>query len=97
MAVICGVTLAACNFVKLLALDMHVFHTPGLTVPVAMVICLTMIFTVICAKTVGCLLPLLAEKIHLDPAVMASPFISTIVDVLTLVIYFQVARHILQI
>ena len=56
-----------------------------------------MIFTVFCAKTVGCLLPLLAERIHLDPAVMASPFISTVVDVVTLVLYFQVARVILGI
>ena len=45
----------------------------------------------------GCLLPLLAERIHLDPAVMASPFISTVVDVVTLVLYFQVARAILHI
>lgn len=61
------------------------------------VICVTMVFTVLCAKAVGCLLPLLAERIHLDPAVMASPFISTVVDVVTLVLYFQVARAILHI
>ena len=53
--------------------------------------------TVLCAKTVGSLLPLLAERIHLDPAVMASPFISTVVDVVTLIIYLQVARAILHI
>ena len=97
VAVICGVTLAACNFVKLLLVDQRLLHNTSVTIPVAAVICLTMILTVICAKTVGCILPLLAEKIHLDPAVMASPFISTIVDVLTLVIYFQVARGILHI
>ena len=61
-----------------------------------MVICVTMVFTVLCAKVVGCLLPLLAQRIHLDPAVMASPFISTVVDVVTLLIYFQVARTILS-
>lgn len=97
VAVMCGVTLAACNFVKLLVVDRMLLGNSGVTVSVAAVICVTMVFTVLCAKTVGCLLPLLAEKIHLDPAVMASPFISTIVDVLTLLIYFQVARAILHI
>ena len=67
-----------------------------MTVTVALVICVTMVFTVLCAKVVGCLLPLLAQRIHLDPAVMASPFISTVVDVVTLLIYFQVARTILS-
>ncbi|MGM9579254.1 MAG: magnesium transporter [Evtepia sp.] len=97
VAVMCGVTLAACNFVKLLVVDRMLLGNSGVTVSVAAVICVTMVFTVLCAKTVGCLLPLLAEKIHLDPAVMASPFISTIVDVLTLLIYFQVAKAILHI
>jgi magnesium transporter len=46
---------------------------------------------------VGSVLPLLAERVHLDPAVMASPFISTVVDVMTLIIYFQVAKAILGI
>ena len=95
VAVLCGITLAACNFVKLMVVDRLLLHNEGVTVIVAAVICVTMVFTVLCAKTVGCLLPLLAERIHLDPAVMASPFISTVVDVVTLVIYFQVARVIL--
>ena len=95
VAVLCGVTLAACNFAKLMVVDRLLLHNEGVTVTVAAVICVTMVFTVLCAKTVGCLLPLLAERIHLDPAVMASPFISTVVDVVTLVIYFQVARVIL--
>ena len=77
--------------------DRLVLHNAGVTVAVAAVICLTMVFTVLCAKTVGCLLPLLAQRIHLDPAVMASPFISTVVDVVTLIIYFQVARTVLGI
>ena len=92
VAMLCGVTLAICNFVKLLVVDRMLLHNSGVTIPVAATICVTMIFTVFCAKTVGCLLPLLAERIHLDPAVMASPFISTVVDVVTLVLYFQVAR-----
>ena len=97
VAVMCGVTLAACNFVKLLVVDRMLLGNAGVSVSVAAVICVTMVFTVLCAKTVGCVLPLLAEKIHLDPAVMASPFISTSVDVLTLLIYFQVAKAILHI
>lgn len=97
VAVMCGVTLAACNFVKLILVDRMLFHNQAVTIPVAAVICLTMVCTVICAKVAGCVLPLLAERIHLDPAVMASPFISTVVDVMTLVIYFQVARVILHI
>ena len=96
VAVLCGVTLAACNFAKLLLVDRMLLHNEGVTVTVALVICVTMVFTVLCAKVVGCLLPLLAQRIHLDPAVMASPFISTVVDVVTLLIYFQVARTILS-
>ena len=96
VAVLCGATLAACNFVKLLVVDRMLLHNEGVTVMVAAVICVTMVFTVLCAKVVGCLLPLLAQRIHLDPAVMASPFISTVVDVVTLLIYFQVARTILS-
>ena len=67
------------------------------TILVAAVICLTLVCTVFCAKAVGCMLPLLAEKIGLDPAVMAAPFISTIVDVLSLLIYFQFAKLLLRI
>lgn len=80
-----------------MTVDRILLHNTGVTATVAFVICLTMVFTVLCAKTVGSLLPLLAERIHLDPAVMASPFISTVVDVVTLIIYLQVARAILHI
>lgn len=97
VAVLCGVTLAVCNFVKLMVVDRILLQNTGVNTLVAATICVTMIFTVFCAKTVGCLLPLLAERVHLDPAVMASPFISTVVDVVTLVLYFQVARVILGI
>ena len=97
VAVMCGVTLAACNFVKLMTVDRILLHNTGVTATVAFVICLTMVFTVLCAKTVGSLLPLLAERIHLDPAVMASPFITTIVDALSLLVYFRFATLILHI
>ena len=95
VALVCGVLLASANFVKLLVVDQWLMHNAEVTPVVALVICLTLVCTVFCAKAVGCLLPLLAEKIGLDPAVMAAPFISTIVDVLSLVIYFQFALHIL--
>ena len=91
VAVVCGVLLACANFVKLLVVDRWLMANPDVTIEVALVICLTLIGTVFCAKVVGSMLPLLAEKIGLDPAVMASPFISTIVDVLSLVIYFRFA------
>ena len=97
VAVLCGVTLAACNFVKLMVVDRFLLHNEGVTVLVAAVICVTMVFTVLCAKAVGCLLPLLAERIHLDPAVMASPFITTIVDATSLLIYFRFASWLLGI
>ena len=95
VAVVCGALLASANFVKLLLVDRLLLQNPEVTPLVALVICLTLVCTVICAKSVGCMLPLLASKIGLDPAVMASPFISTIVDVLSLVIYFRFATLLL--
>ena len=95
VAVICGGALAACNFVKLMLVDRLLFHNP-ITIPVALVICGTMVCTVLCAKLVGCTLPMLAKKVGFDPAVMASPFITTIVDAISLLIYFQFASHVLH-
>lgn len=88
VALLCGVTLAACNFVKLMVFD-------RLELMVALTICLTLIVTVFIAKIVGCTLPLIAKKIGFDPAVMASPFITTIVDAISLLVYFQFATRIL--
>ena len=88
VAVIAGAVLAVANFVKLLIFD-------KLTIPIALVICLTLYATVIVAKLVGCTLPLLAKRLKLDPAVMANPFISTIVDALSLVIYLTIATAVL--
>ncbi len=90
VAALCGVTLAVVNFAKLLLID-HV------GTQVAVIVCLTMIVTVLVAKLVGCTLPMLAKKIGFDPAVMASPFITTIVDAVSLVIYFQIATRMLGI
>jgi magnesium transporter len=68
-----------------------------LAAPVALTICLTLIVTVCCAKIVGCTLPLLAKKLGFDPAVMASPFITTIVDAISLLVYFGTASLVLHI
>lgn len=90
VALLCGLTLAAVNFVKLILLS-------KVTVTVAAVICLTLIFTVFVAKIVGCTLPILAKRVGGDPAVMASPFLTTIVDALSLIIYFEIAGVLLHI
>ena len=90
VAVLCGVTLAVVNFGKLLLLDRVGFQ-------VALIVCLTMVVTVMVAKIVGCALPMLAKQVGFDPAVMASPFITTIVDAVSLVIYFQIATRMLGI
>ncbi len=88
VAVLAGLTLAVANFAKLLLID-------KVTTSVALVVCLTLIVTVIIAKIIGCSLPILAKKIGFDPAVMASPFITTIVDAISLIVYFQIATHLL--
>ena len=95
VAVLCGVCLACANFVKMMIVDRWLMNNPAVTTVVALVVCLTLVFTVLCAKVVGCTLPMAAEKIGIDPAVMASPFITTIVDALSLLIYFFFATHLL--
>ena len=96
VSVLCGATLAAANFVKLILVDKLIFGNEELTLPVITVICTTLVVTVFLAKLVGATLPMLAEKIGFDPAVMASPFITTIVDALSLLVYFQFTRMILH-
>ena len=88
VAILVGLTLAVANFIKLLFID-------KVTTSVALVVCLTLIVTVMIAKIIGCSLPILAKKIGFDPAVMASPFITTIVDAISLIVYFQIATHLL--
>ncbi len=97
VALLCGVCLAAANFVKMMLVDRWMMHNPAVTIAVGAVVCLTLVCVVLCAKIVGCTLPILAEKLRLDPAVMASPFISTIVDALSLLIYFRIATALLGI
>ncbi|MBR1854128.1 MAG: magnesium transporter [Lachnospiraceae bacterium] len=88
VAVLCGVCLAAANFVKLLIFD-------KVSIMVAFVVCITLVAAVLMAMLVGCLLPIGAKRLGFDPAVMASPFITTIVDALSLLIYCSVARVLL--
>lgn len=88
VAICCGIVLAGVNFVKLLFLD-------RVGMMVAVVVSLSLIATVVIAKLMGCSLPVLAKRIGVDPAVMASPFITTIVDTLSLVIYFKIATILL--
>lgn len=94
VAVLCGICLAAANFAKMMLVDNLWLHN-GVTVGVAAAVCLTLICVVLIAKLVGCSLPILAAKAGFDPAVMASPFITTIVDVLSLLVYFAIASALL--
>ncbi len=97
VAVLCGITLACINFVKMLTVDRILLSNTAVTVPVAFTVSATIVFVVIFAKSVGCTLPMLAEKVGIDPAVMASPLISTITDAVSLLIYFALATVILHI
>ncbi len=90
VALLCGVVLGIATFGKIILLD-------GYGVQLALVVSITLVATVFIAKVVGCSLPILAKCARLDPAVMASPFITTIVDALALVIYFQIAANLLHI
>ena len=96
-AVMCGVALAAVCFVKIWLVDKMLFGNENITLMVDLVVCLALAVTVIVAKMVGCMLPIAAKAINLDPAVMASPFISTIVDALSLLVYFMFAKMLLNI
>ena len=91
VAVLCGVCLAAACFGKIMLVDHLLLQNTSVTTTVALVVCISMAMTVFLAKVVGSVLPLLAKKIGLDPAVMASPLITTIVDFLSLMAYFSVA------
>nr|WP_305139551.1 magnesium transporter [uncultured Acetatifactor sp.] len=90
VSILCGGTLAAANFAKLM-----LFDRVGLMV--AFTVCLTLVAAVLMAMVVGCLLPIGAKRIGFDPAVMASPFITTIVDALSLLVYFRFAAMLLGI
>lgn len=96
-AVMCGVALAVVCFGKIWLVDHLMLGNESITLMVDLVVCLALCVTVIVAKIVGCLLPVAAKAVQLDPAVMASPFISTIVDALSLLVYFMFAKVLLKI
>ena len=94
VALLCGAVLSVCNFIKIILVDNLLFGN-GVSLEANLVVSLTLIATVIVAKIVGCALPVGAKKLGLDPAVMASPFITTVVDAVSLLIYFAIASIIL--
>ena len=97
VAAICGLTLAAVNFVKMLLLDGMLLHNDSVTVAVAATVSVSIVFIVMFAKVVGSMLPIIAEKVGVDPAVMANPLISTVTDAVSLLIYINIAKLILHI
>ena len=92
VSILCGVSLAVACFVNVIFIDGMLLHTDGVNELVALVVALTLCATVICAKLIGCVLPIAAKVLKLDPAAMASPFITTIVDAVSLLVYFSVAK-----
>ena len=90
VAILVGITLAIANGIKLIFID-------NIPCKITFVVCITLTITIIIAKFIGCTLPLIAKKLRFDPAVMASPFITTIVDAVSLIVFFQVASTILHI
>ena len=95
-ALICGAVLGALCVGKVMLVDHLFMGTEGVDLTVALTVGLTLSVTVLCAKLVGCTLPMLAKKLGFDPAVMASPFITTIVDALSLLVYFGLATALLH-
>ncbi len=92
VSIVCGISLALACFVKIIFLDGALLGTDGVNTTVALVVSLTLCLTVICAKIIGALMPILAKTVKLDPAVMASPFITTVVDGVSLLVYFGIAK-----
>ena len=97
VSLICGLTLAAVNFVKMLLVDGLLLQNANVTVAVAATVSLSIVFIVMFAKVVGSVLPIAAEKIGVDPAVMSNPLISTLTDAVSLLIYIYVAKLVLHI
>lgn len=95
VASLCGVTIGLAAFIKVMLVDHLIMGQDSVTWAVAAVVATTLFLTILCAKLIGCTLPLLAKKIGFDPAVMASPFITTIVDGVSLMVYFSISRSVL--
>ena len=94
-AILCGLALAIVCFGKIWLVDRMLFGNEGITLMVDLVVCLALTLTVVIAKAVGCVLPMVAKALGADPAVMASPFITTIVDAVSLLVYFMFAKALL--
>lgn len=94
VGLLCGGALGAVAFAKVMLVDRLIMHNPAVTVIVALAVAVALAMTVLIAKIIGCMLPLLAKKVGFDPAVMASPFITTIVDALSLLTYFFIASRV---
>ncbi|MBQ8534620.1 MAG: magnesium transporter [Bacilli bacterium] len=88
ISILCAIVLGICNFIKMLIFD-------KVSILIAASVCITLFVTVIIAKLIGCTLPIFAKKLGFDPAVMASPFITTIIDACSLLIYFEIATMII--
>ena len=95
-AVMCGVVLSVACFGKIMLVDHLLLNNPDVTPLVALVVCLALAFTVLVAKIIGCTLPMIAKRLGFDPAVMASPFITTAVDAVSLLVYFFIATSLLH-
>ena len=91
----CGLSLAAVNFVKILLVDKMLFRNDEITLMVDLAICLTLVVEIVFAKIIGCSLPMIAKKIGFDPAVMSSPFITTIVDAISLLVFFGISSAVI--
>jgi magnesium transporter len=94
VSLVCGIVMAIATFIKVFLVDLGLNTA---RIMVAVVVSVSLFLTVVLAKLIGCVLPLLAKRVKLDPAVMASPFITTIVDALSLMLYFEVATRLLHI
>ena len=95
VSLLCGVVLGIATFGKMMLIDNLILGNDAVTIEIATVVSFTLIITIIVAKLVGCMLPIFAKRLGLDPAVMASPFITTIVDALSLIIYLGIATAII--
>ena len=99
VSVVCGVVLGVVNFVKMYLVDYLWLNNfdPGIEIMEIIAVCLTLVIVVIVAKLVGTILPIVAKRFGFDPAVMASPLVTTILDAVSLIIYFSIAAALLGI
>jgi magnesium transporter len=95
VGLVCGITLAAVNFLKIWFIDKLAFQNDEITLIIDLAICLTLVVEIVFAKFIGCSLPMLAKKLGFDPAVMSSPFITTIVDAVSLLVFFGISSAVI--